>query len=223
MARCCTKPFLFPLPPVCRSPPSPLNKLDGAINLAPETAQALRERGAFGEPATTTAGVAGNVTLGATVSSVSGDSPAVMCSVSGDTPAAMSAAMVTGALHHSRVVGFDHVQGEGDKGDSNAARAAINVVARKSLGVKESDTSIDGADQSMDDGTCLIWPRGSDLEARDEEGMTALALAARHGRGRMVERLLAAGASVDAEDERGCTPLCWVRHDYDYPTPSWRI
>ncbi|CAM9750752.1 unnamed protein product, partial [Discosporangium mesarthrocarpum] len=50
-----------------------------------------------------------------------------------------------------------------------------------------------------------------DVEARDEEGMTALALAARHGRGRMAEALLRAGANMEAVDGGGYTPACWVR------------
>ncbi|CAM9372098.1 unnamed protein product, partial [Sphacelaria rigidula] len=59
-------------------------------------------------------------------------------------------------------------------------------------------------------GASIVWPRGQDLEARDDEGMTTLALAAKHGMGRMAEGLLAAGAAVDAEDYQGYTPLCWV-------------
>ncbi|CAN0481429.1 unnamed protein product, partial [Laminaria digitata] len=44
---------------------------------------------------------------------------------------------------------------------------------------------------------------GHDLETRDGEGMTMLLLAARHGRGHMVEALIAAGADIEATDARG--------------------
>ncbi|CAM9522594.1 unnamed protein product, partial [Choristocarpus tenellus] len=56
----------------------------------------------------------------------------------------------------------------------------------------------------------LVEIGGVDIEARDEEGMTPLALAARHGRGRMVEALLRAGANMEAVDVRGYTPACWA-------------
>ncbi|MBC2655779.1 ankyrin repeat domain-containing protein [Pseudomonas sp. MSSRFD41] len=48
---------------------------------------------------------------------------------------------------------------------------------------------------------------GYSLDTRDEKGYTALILAAYHGHGAAVERLLAAGADACAQDERGNTAL----------------
>lgn len=66
------------------------------------------------------------------------------------------------------------------------------------------------SESDIDDAHSLIWPRGDDLEATDGNQMTWLALAAKHGAGRRTEALLEAGANVDAEDDQGYTPLCWV-------------
>lgn len=71
---------------------------------------------------------------------------------------------------------------------------------------------IEDTDWTVDGVRSLIWPRGdADLEARDPEGMTVLMLAARHGRGHMVEALLSAGVDTRACDERGYTAVSWVR------------
>lgn len=71
--------------------------------------------------------------------------------------------------------------------------------------IKDADWTIDGV-------RSLIWPSGdADLEARDPEGMTVLLLAAKHGRGHMVEALLAAGVDAAACDERGYAAVSWVR------------
>lgn len=71
-------------------------------------------------------------------------------------------------------------------------------------------TDIEDADWTIDGVKSIIWPKGDDLEVRDTNGMTILLLAAKHGRGHMVEALLAAGADVEAKDSRGFTPACWV-------------
>src|ERR1700759_5791001 len=46
---------------------------------------------------------------------------------------------------------------------------------------------------------------GYSLDTRDSKGYTALILAAYHGQGPAVDRLLAAGADACAQDERGNT------------------
>ena len=77
--------------------------------------------------------------------------------------------------------------------------------------IEDTDWTIDGV-------RSLIWPSSdADLEARDPEGMTVLLLAARHGRGHMVEALLAAGVDTGACDERGYTAVSWVRE-----TKRWK-
>ncbi|MCE4056692.1 ankyrin repeat domain-containing protein [Pseudomonas sp. Au-Pse12] len=48
---------------------------------------------------------------------------------------------------------------------------------------------------------------GYALDTQDEKGYTALILAAYHGQGPAVERLLAAGANACAQDKRGNTAL----------------
>ncbi|MCF4996488.1 hypothetical protein GIW70_10780 [Pseudomonas syringae] len=48
---------------------------------------------------------------------------------------------------------------------------------------------------------------GYSLDTRDAKGYTALILAAYHGRGEAVERLLTAGADACAQDQRGNTAL----------------
>lgn len=65
-------------------------------------------------------------------------------------------------------------------------------------------------DSLLEEVESLIWPQGAELEARDKNGMTALALAAKYGMARRAQALLAAGAKVETEDDQGYTPLCWV-------------
>jgi ankyrin repeat protein len=52
-----------------------------------------------------------------------------------------------------------------------------------------------------------LLDRGVGIDARDRLGRTALALAAKQGRGRVAELLLARGASLDARAISGATPL----------------
>jgi len=52
-----------------------------------------------------------------------------------------------------------------------------------------------------------LLDRGIAIDARDRLGRTALALAAKEGRGRVAELLLARGASLDARAISGATPL----------------
>jgi ankyrin repeat protein len=53
----------------------------------------------------------------------------------------------------------------------------------------------------------LLIARRASLEQRDDQGATALALAAQMGFHEAVEVLLAAGADVNAHDLTGMTPL----------------
>ncbi|CAM9856530.1 unnamed protein product [Scytosiphon promiscuus] len=70
---------------------------------------------------------------------------------------------------------------------------------------------VEDADWTGDGVRSLARPTaGNDLEARDAEGMTLLLLAARCGRGHMVEALLTAGANAGASDDRGYTAVCWA-------------
>jgi len=59
----------------------------------------------------------------------------------------------------------------------------------------------------------LITP--STVDARDEDGRTALMWAARLGQTALVEPLMAAGAAVDARDARDYTALFHACHDPD--------
>lgn len=127
-----------------------------------------------------------------------------MVPVLGDTPAA-SAAGARGLS--SAIVVRSNDSWKGQRGGAEGGGRGIpNVVGEGSNRV----THVSEAYRSIDGYMALLWPHGSDPDARDEGGMTALALAAKHGMGRMAESLLAAGAAVDAEDEEGYTPLCWV-------------
>lgn len=56
---------------------------------------------------------------------------------------------------------------------------------------------------------------GADINSRDEEGATALMLAAGKGYSGMVEMLLQAGAEVDAADLRGWTALMKALFNYE--------
>jgi ankyrin repeat protein len=56
---------------------------------------------------------------------------------------------------------------------------------------------------------------GASIAARDQQGNTALAVAALHGDAAMVARLLALGADVNSSDVRGFTPLMYAAiHDH---------
>lgn len=52
--------------------------------------------------------------------------------------------------------------------------------------------------------------RGADVNARDENGATALIWAVRHGHTAIARGLLAAGTNVDASDNNGYTALIWA-------------
>lgn len=54
-----------------------------------------------------------------------------------------------------------------------------------------------------------------DPNAADSQGFSALHLAAMHGHASVVEMLLDAGASVDARDQCGNTPLCHAVHTHE--------
>jgi ankyrin repeat protein len=72
--------------------------------------------------------------------------------------------------------------------------------------------------QAIHDGDAEAVGRLADadtLNAPGEGGTTPLMLASRLGRGDVVAALLAAGASVDAADERGYTALFHACHDPD--------
>lgn len=53
----------------------------------------------------------------------------------------------------------------------------------------------------------LIQQENADIEAKDEDGKTALHFAANHGNNKLVEYLLSEGANIEARDNDGRTPL----------------
>lgn len=59
----------------------------------------------------------------------------------------------------------------------------------------------------------LLIQRGADVSAQDNAGYTALHFAARDNEVAIAERLLAAGAPVDAADEHGISPLGRATYD----------
>ena len=59
----------------------------------------------------------------------------------------------------------------------------------------------------------LLIGAGANLEARDEEGTTALILAARAGKAEAIEWLLDHGADIHAKDKRNKTALDWAREN----------
>ena len=52
--------------------------------------------------------------------------------------------------------------------------------------------------------------KGSDVNAKDEDGMTPLHYAVEGGYNEIVELLIAEGADVNANSDNGGTPLDWV-------------
>lgn len=66
--------------------------------------------------------------------------------------------------------------------------------------------------------SAMLGSGAVDLSVGDEEAQTALHLAARDGAGECVEMLVRARASLEARDQRGCTPLTsavgWQRELY---------
>jgi len=78
----------------------------------------------------------------------------------------------------------------------------------------EGFTSLMMAVKKKDNAGGVAWllERGADPDIGNFSGRTALHLAARDGRAKHVELLLAAGAGVNVRDERGETPLRYA-HD----------
>lgn len=54
---------------------------------------------------------------------------------------------------------------------------------------------------------------GADVNARDENGNTALIIAATNGHAEICQLLLAAGADVNARDNQGNSALSWATHN----------
>jgi len=63
------------------------------------------------------------------------------------------------------------------------------------------------AEKGFDDLVLAMIERGVDVNARDDDGRTALLEAARHGHGGIVDTLVDAGAEVEALDRWGHSPL----------------
>jgi len=63
------------------------------------------------------------------------------------------------------------------------------------------------AGRGEEEGATLLLYAGANIEAVNEDGQTALHLAAAEGHSRLTGALLAAGANADSVDARGLTPL----------------
>lgn len=107
------------------------------------------------------------------------------------------------ALYDHGAVAVTAATGEKTNGENTSIPVSVSAALHTDL--EDIDWTVDGVKS-------FVWSTedGDDPEARDSEGMTMLLLAAKHGWGHMVETLLAGGSMIEAMDERGYTPVCWV-------------
>jgi len=84
----------------------------------------------------------------------------------------------------------------------NAGLASANPFSKKLITVARDKTDASIARDLIE--------KGADVNARDENGATPLALAAKNGHNAILKVLIANGADLNAQDFGGHTPLMWA-------------
>ena len=107
-------------------------------------------------------------------------------------------------LAHSRTAGMDSVVRTGGADDPLLVEASVLIMAGKSL---------EGHTQPHD--ALMFKPRGFIDQKITGRNQTLLYMAARRGNGRAVRALLALGASTDARNGDGSTPLHGAAYGFD--------
>ncbi len=93
---------------------------------------------------------------------------------------------------------------------NNRKWAALAVAALMALpGLADADSFHDAVISGDVETVRALLDAGADVEARTEDGHTALMLAAAGSHEGIVRMLLDAGADVNARDEKGWTALMW--------------
>eukprot|EP00757_Euglenozoa_sp_SAG-D1_P022366 gene22366-8885_t len=82
--------------------------------------------------------------------------------------------------------------------------------------LRKVDTTepVDGSctGHSMPNVVKILLQAGADIEAKDQDGWTALLIACHNGHSDVVEMLLQAGADIEAKDQHGWTALMEACH-----------
>jgi ankyrin repeat protein len=83
------------------------------------------------------------------------------------------------------------------------------LVSSKNTGIK---TPLHLAAQSDNKIAKLLLSKGAEIDAKDDDGMTPLHIAAWKGRKAVVQLLLSHGTEVNARNKRGTTPLHYAAY-----------
>jgi ankyrin repeat protein len=94
-----------------------------------------------------------------------------------------------------------------DVSQNNGPQIPAAALRTVFLGTTSDEALLIAAQTGDAQGVLTVLEAEANLEAHDQEGMTALHYAAQHGRTNIVEILLALGVDVNMRDGRGLTPL----------------